>query len=300
MRRLPPLGAIQAFVHVARLGSVKAAADALALSPPALTRRIQNLEQHLGLSLFERQHNSLRLNAEGERFLAEVAPHIEALAAVVDRVGGHARPTPTRVRIAVPSLFASQRLVPAAARFQQRHPDISVEFDTAPNRLGRLGEELDAAIVITDRVEDRFYSRLIEGGRIAAIGARSLQDGANPIRSVADLAQRPILLHRDLPGAFRAWRDGVGHPEIEPASTTSFDAGQLILDAAAAGMGVAFMLAAHLSSSSDPRLVQLLEDTVPSPYSYWFACQPAALKRRPVKVFHDWLFDTFAAEVTGS
>ena len=54
MRRLPPLTAIEAFVQVARLGSLKAAAEALALSSPALTRRIQALERFVGHPLFER------------------------------------------------------------------------------------------------------------------------------------------------------------------------------------------------------------------------------------------------------
>ncbi len=47
MRRLPPLGSIEAFVQVARLGSIKAAAEELALSAPALSRRVQSLERFL-------------------------------------------------------------------------------------------------------------------------------------------------------------------------------------------------------------------------------------------------------------
>ena len=59
MRRLPPLTAIEAFVQVARLGSVKAAAEALALSSPALSRRIQALERFVGHPLFERRHQAV-------------------------------------------------------------------------------------------------------------------------------------------------------------------------------------------------------------------------------------------------
>ena len=59
MKRLPPLTSIEAFVQTARLGSVKAAAEALSLSPPALTRRIQSLERHLGRPLFDRRHQAV-------------------------------------------------------------------------------------------------------------------------------------------------------------------------------------------------------------------------------------------------
>ena len=67
MRRLPPLTSIEAFVQVARLGSVKAAAEALALSSAALSRRIQALERFVGHPLFERRHQSVALNPDGER-----------------------------------------------------------------------------------------------------------------------------------------------------------------------------------------------------------------------------------------
>ena len=54
MKRLPPLSGLEAFVEVARTGSIKAGAEALALSSPALTRRIQSLERHVGHALFDR------------------------------------------------------------------------------------------------------------------------------------------------------------------------------------------------------------------------------------------------------
>src|ERR1700712_5323931 len=74
MRRLPPLTAIEAFVQVARTGSIKAASQELALSPPALSRRIQALERFIGRPLFERRHQAVVLNADGDRLLAQIAP----------------------------------------------------------------------------------------------------------------------------------------------------------------------------------------------------------------------------------
>jgi LysR family glycine cleavage system transcriptional activator len=84
-------------------------------------------------------------------------------------------------------------------------------------------------------------------------------------------------------------------PDLQPAAVDTFDSGQLILDAAAQGLGVAFMLESHLSASGDSRLVRLFDHKVDSPYSYWFACRRSALSRRPVKIFHDWLFDEMLA-----
>src|SRR5207302_8618166 len=152
-----------------------------------------------------------------------------------------------------------------------------------------LSEGADAAIAITKRVDERLYSRLLDKGRIVAIGSRQFAD----VREPADLRRVPILLHRQMPELFDEWCKAVGVPGLEPADINYFDAGQLILDAAAGGLGVAFMLESHLSRSIDDRLVQLFEQTAESPYTYWFACVPAALERRPVRIFHDWLFEHF-------
>ncbi|HYG46826.1 MAG TPA: LysR family transcriptional regulator, partial [Allosphingosinicella sp.] len=128
MRRLPPLTAIEAFVQVARLGSVKAAAEALSLSSPALSRRIQSLERFVGHPLFERRHQAVHLNPDGERLMAEIGPSIDALALAMERATGNVEVM--RLRLAVPSLFASQRLMPRLPDLRALHPDLHIDIDT--------------------------------------------------------------------------------------------------------------------------------------------------------------------------
>jgi LysR family glycine cleavage system transcriptional activator len=65
-----------------------------------------------------------------------------------------------------------------------------------------------------------------------------------------------------------------------------------MLEAAAQGLGVAFMHASHFDEAHDPRLVKLFDIEVASPYSYWFVCRPRAMQQKPVKLFHDWLVET--------
>ena len=292
MRRLPPFGSLQAFVQVSRLGSLKAAADSLALSSPALTRRIQSLEQFVGAPLFERAHNSVLPNERALALLAEIEPHLDSIAVAIDRATDS--PKAMRIRIAVPSLFASQRLMPALPSLRQRHPNLVIDVDTGANRISRLGEGVDAAIAITDEISDeRHYTRMLRRGRIVAVGARSLLRDGDRFLEPHRLRDLPVLLHRDMPNAFDAWKKALGYPDLEPAYISYYDAGQLILDAAAEGLGVAFMMESHLQSSSDNRLVRVFEGSAISPYAYWFACPPGALERRGVRLFHDWLFDQF-------
>lgn len=294
MRRLPPLTAIEAFVQVARLGSVKAAAEALSLSSPALSRRIQALERFTGHPLFERRHQAVHLNPDGDRLMAEIGPAIDALALAMERATGSVEVM--RLRLAVPSLFASQRLMPKLPGLRALHPDLHIDIDTGSNRLARLDEGLDAAIAITTEIDPSLYSRRIDSNCVIAIGSRAIQAGPNAIREPAQLAGATIFLHRDMPGSFDYWCDAIGLPGLQPAAIDHFDSGQLILDAAAQGLGVAFMLESHLYGSGDDRLVRLFDHKVESPYSYWFACRRSALKRRPVRIFHDWLFDRLLKE----
>jgi LysR family glycine cleavage system transcriptional activator len=284
------LTAIEAFVQIARLGSVKAAAEALALSSPALTRRIQALERHVGHPLFDRGHQAVHLNPDGERLLAGIGPAIDALGLAMERSGGNGELM--RLRLAVPSLFASQRLMPNLPSLKAQHPDLHIDIDTGANRLARLDDGLDAAIAITTEVDPSLYSRRIDSNKVIAIGSRALQSGPDAIREPADLERATIFLHRDMPETFALWSEAVGLPGLQPAAVDHIDSGQLILDAAAQGLGVAFMLESHLAGSGDERLVQLFDETVASPYSYWFACRRPALARRPVRIFHDWLVDT--------
>lgn len=283
MKRLPPLTAVEAFVQAARLGSVKAAAEALALSSPALSRRIQSLERHLGRPLFERRHQGVALNAEGEQLLAEIGPAIEELGHAMERAAGQHELL--RLKLAVLPLFASYRLMPQLGELRAQRPELHIDIDTRPHALARLDEGLDAAIVLAREVEPPLYAVKLGANRVVAIAGDALAHLEHP----SEIANATILLHRDLPDAFDYWREAMGLPGLEPAAVDHFDSGQLILDAAAQGLGIAFMFEMHLEGAHDPRLHRLFDAAVESPYSYWFACRRAALGRRPVRIFHDWL-----------
>lgn len=294
MRRLPPLTAVEAFVQVARLGSVKAAAEALALSSPALSRRVQALERFVGKSLFERRHQAMVLNVDGDVLLARIAPALDSLAAAIESATGEAEVL--RLRINVPPLFASQQLMANLPTLREQHPEFHLDIDTAPHGLSRLGDGLDAAIVLGREVDSTLYSRRLDRPRIAAIASRKLIEGPNPITGPKDLERLTVYAHRDLPDLFSVWREQIGMPRLEPASIDHFDSGFLMLDAASRGMGVAFMLDDHLRGATHPNLVHLFGHEVESPYSYWFACRRPALSGKAMRIFQQWLMETVGAE----
>lgn len=292
MRRLPPLTAIEAFVQVARLGSVKAAAEELALSSPALSRRVQALERFMGRNLFERRHQAMVLSTDGEMLLSRIAPALDALTLAIDATSGDTELV--RLRLGVMPLFASQRLMGRLPELRQKHPELHIDIETGGHALARLGEGVDAAIVLARDVDSSLYSRRIDRDTAVAIVNRSLMEGRFPVRQIDDLSRLTIFLHRDMPELFKVWREALGRPDLEPAAVDVFDSGQLMLDAAAQGLGVAFMLRSHLEDSRDDRLANLFDESVDSPYGYWFACRRPALTSRAVRIFHDWLFSSLS------
>jgi LysR family glycine cleavage system transcriptional activator len=287
MRRLPPLTALEAFVQVARLGSVKAAAEELALSTPALSRRVQALERFLGKALFDRKHQAMEINADGQRLLDDIAPALDAMSVALEDIqsGGNQM----RLRLAVQPLFASQRLFPLLPELRKLHPSLHLDIETTPHASARLGEGLDAAIVLGKEADPSLYSHELDHDEVYLIGARSLAEGADAITRPEQLSRHTILLHREMSGSFDAWKEAVGMPDLQPAAIDNYDSGPLMLEAAAQGLGVAVMHASHFTQAKDPRLTQLLSISVKSPYHYFFVCRPRALQNRAVRIFHDWL-----------
>src|SRR3546814_11990539 len=121
MLRLPPLGAIEAFVTVARMGSIKNAAEVLALSPSALSRRVQTLENRVGEALFERMHQELSLTIAGERLLEAVAPLIDDLGRIFDSMSV---PYALRLRVGVLPLLPLHVSSPQLPMSLTRNPTL--------------------------------------------------------------------------------------------------------------------------------------------------------------------------------
>lgn len=289
VRRLPPLRALEAFVRVVRLGSAKAAANELALSPSALSRRVAALEDFTGKRLFTRQHQAMKLTDEGLAFYNVVAPKLEELAEAVE--GQIDRGQVLRLHLGVPSLFGGQRLFPRLPELRQLHPRLHIDIDTGAHLEGRVGDTLDAAIVLSKEPEDTFYKVQLDQNKVYAIVSKQVAANLGALPDRDKLSKQTFMIHNDLPESLDAWKKAIGITDLDPAAVDRFDSGQLVLEAAAQGLGIAIMHDDHFRRSHDDRLARLYDIDVDSPYSYWFICRPKDLESRPVKMFHSWLVD---------
>lgn len=223
--------------------------------------------------------------------MAMVSPIIEELSNAIETMttGEHVM----RLRLGVPALFAMQRLIPHLPALRKLHPSLHIDLDTAAHSLTRLGDGIDAAVALAGELDPALHGVRIFRDKIYTIGARRLVQGPHAITRPEQISELTILIHRELEDTFSAWREAVGLPNLEPAAIDYFDSGQLMLEAAAQGLGVAFLHQNLLDNHTDERLVKLFDVDVDSPYSYWFACRPRAMEQRPVRLFHDWLINLY-------
>jgi len=192
-------------------------------------------------------------------------------------------------------LFASQRIFPHLGDLRARYPQIHLDIDTAGHNMARVGDGLDAAIALARDPDPSLYAKRLDTNNVYVIGARTLLEGADPVTRPEQIEKLTALIHRDMPDTFSAWRHAAGLDELEPLAIDHFDSGALMLEAAAQGLGIAFMHESHFDEAQDPRLVKLFDIEVASPYSYWFVCRPRAMQLRQVKWFHDWLVEVLEA-----
>jgi LysR family glycine cleavage system transcriptional activator len=287
IRRLPPLRSLEAFIRVVRAGSAKTAAAELALSPSALSRRLGALEDFTGKPLFERRHQSLKLTADGQALYDAVAPLMDEMIERIDRLVDTGKVM--RLRLGVLPLFSTQRLFPRLSELRALHPTLHIDIDTAHQAEVRLGDNLDAAIVLSQGPDPTLHAVQLDHNSVHAITSRALADALGPMPDEAKLAKQTFLVHADLPASFEAWKKAIGLPNLEPVAVDHFDSGQLLLEAAAQGLGIAIMHDDHYARTHDERIARLYNIEVASPYSYWFVCRPRALLSRPVRLFHEWL-----------
>lgn len=286
-RRLPPLRALEAFVRTVRLGSARAAAEELALSPSALSRRISNLEEFIGRKLFTRARQSMQLTDEGQAFYEAINPHLEALAREIENHSDNV--SVLRLRLGVLPLFGSQRLFPRLGELRKRHPLLHIDIDTGPHLEERVGDTLDAAIILSRGPDKSLHAVRLDYNFVHAICTAELARELGERPTLEALEKQTFLIHTELPQSFDAWKRVNGLEALEPMAIDHYDSGQLMLEAAAQGLGIAIMHDDHLRRARDPRLTELPGEKVESPYSYWFVCKPNALESRPVRLFHDWL-----------
>jgi len=143
-----PMKALQdldIFVRTVDSGSLSATARALDLTPAAASAALKRLEAELGVPLLVRSTRSLRLTEQGERFLEQCRPALQALQQASQQIGAGEQALRGVLRLAAPSDFGRNLLLPWLHEFQQQHPQVDVRLQLSDRMANVYSEPVDAA-----------------------------------------------------------------------------------------------------------------------------------------------------------
>lgn len=295
-RRSPPWGAIEAFIVASRSESFKAAAASLALSAPAFSRRVQALEFHLGLQLFDRSAPSPLLTAAGVAYLARLQPGYEAIRAATDWMtpAPEARP----LRIGLSQSLAMSWLVPRLGRLHAELRDVAVILQTEAQNRDLKGGGIDIDIFHGTAVPEGLAGERLFGFDAFLLAA----PGYAPRPQCLQDLQHCRLLEPLRPADYwQQWLLRAGYVGALPGERLRFDNLQLLYEAASQGLGVA-LGAAPLSDPfiASGRLQKVLDLTIATPGAYYMVALPEVRRQAPVRAVWDWLTaEAGLAGVTG-
>ena len=293
---LESLTGLIAFARAGSLGSYTAAARSLAVSPSAISKSVQRLERHFGVSLFTRTTRSLTLTADG-RDLHERALQLLRHAEEIEQVAKSARSEPAgTLRIATSLPIGLHMIVPAITEFRKRYPKVVVDLRLSDHFVGLVEEGVDLAIRIGDLADSSLLSRRLSPYRLCCYASPDYLARCGTPRHPDELAAHETvnLRYQSTGQAFR-WPIRIGDREIEilPSSPLIVDASEAVIVAIAAGAGIG-MAASFMAAPWVKRkeLIPILSDFAVDRHNIT-AIWPESRRANPaVRAFIEVLIET--------
>lgn len=282
---------LRAFCLAAQRLSFKQAADELCLTASAVSHQIKDLEEHLGVRLFERRTRAIVLTDVGNALFREIHPHLRAIELATARVRDRDTRCPLVVRM--PEFFASELFIPRVAAFSDanRHIDLRIET-TGPG--ADISERADVSILLTDRRPTFGRAERLFPVRYVPACNPELFARYSPMGTAA-LEQATLLLHQDRPRAWHQWAELAGLGPPEPRQIIRMDSMFALARAAERGAGIA-LIPMPISASwfSSGALLRLFRQDLLSQDSYQVVARPDSEHAHAGDTLVSWIVATFA------
>jgi LysR family glycine cleavage system transcriptional activator len=299
LRRLPPLNALRSYEAAARHLSFTKAAGELRVTPAAVSHQVKMLEDHIGISLFQRVNRQLVLTEAGEACLPGIRMAFEGLAGAIDSISIAGRSGVLTVSVA-PSL-AGKWLLPRLERFKSMHPDIDVRVSASIQFVDFASGEIDVAIRYGTGQYTGLTSELLISESLVPVCSPRLLDGPHPLRSPRDIRFH-TLLHDDSPDEdtscppWELWLKAAGVEGVDATRGPRFNQPSLVLEAAILGQGIALAKSAIAAADlAEGRVIKPFELTRPLEFAYYIVCPESKTLMPKVDVFIRWLKEEAAA-----
>lgn len=286
-RKIPSNSALMAFEASARHGSFARAADELALTEGAISRQIGRLEAFLGITLFERVGNRVRLLPNGERYAVQVRESLDRL----ERDSQYLMGQPSdgaSLDIATIPTFAARWLIPRLARFREMHPNTTVHLTERMEPFVLAGSGFDAAIHFEHPAWTGMRTHRLLHETLVPVCHPALIDGGEGAVSLDEL---PRLHRRQNPDAWQRYAQETGVALTHPAVGARYDLHSMQIEAALAGLGVALVPRLYVETElAEGRLVAPWPDGISIAKTFCLILpEPIRLSEGPIQMFANWL-----------
>ncbi|MBR9904217.1 MAG: LysR family transcriptional regulator [Gammaproteobacteria bacterium] len=261
---LERLTGLIAFARAGSLGSYTAAARSLSVSPSAISKSIQRLERHFGVSLFTRTTRSLSFTAEGRDLHGRVLELLRQ-AEEIEQVVKSARSEPAgTLRIAASLPLGLHLIAPAITDFRTRYPKVTIDLRLSDHIVGMVEESIDLAVRIGELADSSLLSRRLSPYRLSCYASPDyLARYGAPEHPDELVGHETINLRYQSTGQMFRWPFRIGEKEIEivPSSSVIVDSSEAVIAAMTMGAGIG-MVASFMAAPRVRReeLVPILPD----------------------------------------
>lgn len=286
MKRIP-VGPLRAFDVAARNLNLTAAAEEMNVTHAAVSRQVKQLEQRLGVRLFERLPRGLKLTAHGALLAEGTREAFDRLASALEDVSIPA--VRRKVTISTFSSLASRWLMPRVQAFSELFPDADLQVQTTARLTDFARDDVDLAIRFGGGHYPGLHVVQLFQPKDIVVCSPSLLKRGPPIRTFADLKHH-TLLHDDSHRAWIRWLDATGVKGINPRQGIICGDRNSMLQAALAGQGVALASAVFAEGElAAGRLVKVFTNEVATEFAIYAVCLPRRLNDPIVSGTIDWL-----------
>lgn len=292
------LDVMRLFVQVAETASFSKAAKANGLGQPTVSKHIAGLEKRLGAQLIRRTSRGLSLTDAGDAFYKSVVRLLDEFDEVEAQIS-HSHATPTgRIRVALSAGFGRMHVLPHLAAFFALYPGMSVDADVSDHHINLIENRIDVAIRIGTLSDSSLVARLIGSGETALVASPAYLARRGRPDSPADLASHDCVTFIADSGT-RPWEFAGpgGSIRIEPKGPVRTSDADYLRSAVLSGYGLAqapgWLFVEELENGG---VVRLLEGFAPARHSIYAVSPSGRLQSNKVRVFVDFLADTFSRQ----
>jgi LysR family glycine cleavage system transcriptional activator len=288
MRKLPFLNGVRAFEAAARAESFAKAAGELHVTPAAVSRMVQLLEQRIGVPLFERKANRLGLTAAGRAYQAGLSPIFDQLANLTAQVTAMAG---SRVlTVGVGPTFATRWLIPRLADFQKQAPDVEVRFATGGATVP-YNDDWTCGIRLGSGDWPGFISEKLFAADFTPVCTPAL---AKRLKTPDDLRNVTLLRVAHAADEWPQWFKAVGLSKVR-AKGPEFEYYGQALQAAADGIGVAIGVSPYVDDDLKAgRLVAPFALSVSKGEHWYLVCRDGRKDEAAFCAFRAWIVQAAA------